>query len=126
MTVATGSRLEEAQQELDRLTAAEGIGRVPGIAMGILDGDELHTLVSGVANTLSGVPVQAGTLFRIASITKLYTATLVMQLVDQGKIDLTRPVVDQLPEFRLARLEDTAAVTPRHLLTHTSGPSRTI
>ncbi|HCG02559.1 MAG TPA: hypothetical protein DEV93_18700, partial [Chloroflexi bacterium] len=75
------------------------------------------------ANKLSGVAVTPRTLFRIASITKLYTATLVMQLVGEGKVDLDRPLVEQLPEFRLLRPEDTATVTPRHLLTHTSGIS---
>jgi CubicO group peptidase (beta-lactamase class C family) len=46
-----------------------------------------------------------------------------MQLVDAGAIDLDRPVVEQLPEFRLSRPADTEAVTPRHLLAHTSGIS---
>jgi CubicO group peptidase (beta-lactamase class C family) len=44
-----------------------------------------------------------------------------MQLVDEGKVDLDRPVADQLPEFRLADAGETAAITPRHLLAHTSG-----
>jgi CubicO group peptidase (beta-lactamase class C family) len=123
VTVAIDTRVQELQSELDRLTSAEGIERVPGISICILDGDEVHEIVSGVANCLTGVLVQPGTLFRIASITKLYTATLVMQLVDQEKVDLNRPMVEQMPEFRLARPEDTAKVTPRHLLTHTSGIS---
>jgi CubicO group peptidase (beta-lactamase class C family) len=123
MTVATDSRVKDVQAELDRLTTADGIERVPGISMGILDGDELHVLVSGSANGLSGETVRPRTLFRIASITKTYTATLVMQLADQGRVDLDRPLVEQLPEFRLARPDDTQAVTPRHLLTHTSGIS---
>lgn len=123
MTVATDTRVAELQSELDRLTGAEGIERVPGISMCIVDGAEQHELVSGIANGLNGESVQPGTLFRIASITKTYTATLVMQLVDEGLVDLDRPLVEQLPEFRLARPEDTAAVTPRHLLTHTSGIS---
>jgi len=123
MAVATDSKVHRVQAELDKLTSAEGIERVPGISMCILDGDEVHELVSGVANQRSGVPVKPETVFRIASITKLYTATLVMQLVDQGKVELDRSVVEQLPEFRLASPEDTATVTPRHLLTHTSGIS---
>lgn len=137
MTVATDSRVQELQSELDQLTGvaeredssagesapASGIERVPGISICILDGDEIHELVSGVANDLSGEAVRPETLFRIASITKVYTATLVMQLVDVGLVDLDRPLVEQLPEFRLSRPEDTAAVTPRHLLDHTSGIS---
>lgn len=99
------------------------IGRVPGISMCILDGGQVHQLVSGVANQLSKVSVRPQTLFRIASITKVYTATLVMQLVEQDTVDLDRPLTEQLPEFRLSRPEDTAAVTPRQLLSHTSGIS---
>ncbi len=123
MTVTADTRIQELQTQLDHLTAAEGIERVPGISLCILDGEEIHELVSGVANGLSGETVRPETLFRIASITKTYTATLVMQLVDQGRVDLDRPLVDPLPEFRLARPEDTAAVTPRQLLAHTSGIS---
>jgi CubicO group peptidase (beta-lactamase class C family) len=124
MTVATDARAEAVQAELDSLTgAANALERVPGISLCILDGDQVHQFVSGIANGLSGETVRPDTLFRIASITKTYTATLVMQLVDAGHIDLDRPVVEQLPEFRLSRPEDTAAVTPRHLLTHTSGIS---
>lgn len=117
------NRVEELQGELDELTTAEGIERVPGISLCVLDGMELHEFVSGVANLRTGLSVTPDTLFRIASITKVYTATLVMQLVDAGVVALDRPLVDQLPEFQLARPEDTAAVTPRHLLSHTSGIS---
>ncbi|MGH2444298.1 MAG: serine hydrolase domain-containing protein, partial [Chloroflexota bacterium] len=123
MTVATDTRIQELQAELDDLTGASGIECVPGVSMCVLDGDQIYDLTSGIANRLSGEAVQPETLFRIASITKTYTATLVMQLAEQGRVDLDRPLVEQLPEFRLARPEDTAAVTPRQLLSHTSGIS---
>jgi CubicO group peptidase (beta-lactamase class C family) len=123
MTVETDTRVQDVQSELDALTRAAGIEQIPGISMCILDGERVHELVGGTANRVSGVAVKPATLFRIASITKLYTATLVMQLVDAGTVDLDRPVVEQLPEFRLAHAEDTASVTPRHLLAHTSGIS---
>lgn len=129
MTGAPSGKLRDVQLELDHLTATGdadaglGIERVPGISLGILEGDEVHVLVSGVANERSGETVRPETLFRIASITKVYTATLVMQLAGQGLVDLDRPLVEQLPEFRLARETDTVSVTPRHLLTHTSGIS---
>src|SRR5579875_3358533 len=123
MTTVARPRIAGIQIELDALTSAPGFRRVPGISLCIFDGEKVWELVSGTANTRSGVAVRPETLFRIASITKVYTATLVMQLVDQGKVDLDQPVVEQLPEFRLANLADTAAVTPRHLLTHTSGIS---
>jgi CubicO group peptidase (beta-lactamase class C family) len=111
----------DLQAELDALTSAAGLERVPGIALTVLDGDEVHVWVSGESGRVDGLPMTADTLFRIASITKLYTATLVMQLVDDGRVVLDGPLAEQLPEFRLADPGETAAITPRHLLSHTSG-----
>ncbi|HEY4025408.1 MAG TPA: serine hydrolase domain-containing protein [Candidatus Dormibacteraeota bacterium] len=109
------------QHELDRITALDGIERVPGVVLSVFDGEDLHQWVSGRAGGPRDSELTAGTLFRIASITKTYTATLVMQLVDEGTVDLDRPVAAQLPEFRLAGEAETAAITPRQLLAHTSG-----
>jgi CubicO group peptidase (beta-lactamase class C family) len=53
--------------------------------------------------------------------TKVWTATVVMQLVDEGKLDLDRPIVEVLPELKLSDPDVTETVTMRHLLTHTSG-----
>ena len=52
---------------------------------------------------------------------KVWTATLAMQLVDEGKLDLDAPVADVLPELRLADADVAKTVTMRHLLNHTSG-----
>ncbi len=60
-------------------------------------------------------------LFQIGSIGKVWTATVVMQLVDEGLLDLDAPIVEALPELRLADPDVTKQVTMRHLLTHTSG-----
>lgn len=59
--------------------------------------------------------------FQMGSIAKVYTATLIMQLVDSGQLDLDAPVVDVLPEFSVADPEVTKVITTRHLLSHTSG-----
>jgi dipeptidyl aminopeptidase/acylaminoacyl peptidase len=95
--------------------------RVPGAALGIVRGDELVELAYGVTNVDTGVDVTPDTLFQIGSITKVFTATAVMRLVDAGRLDLDKPVVSYLPELRLADPEVTGQVTMRHLLTHTSG-----
>ncbi|MDA4121171.1 MAG: beta-lactamase family protein [Thaumarchaeota archaeon] len=58
------------------------------------------------------------TIFRLASITKVLTATALMTLVDDGRVGLNRPVVEYVPEFKG---EGKATVLVRHLLTHTSG-----
>ncbi|WP_053207449.1 serine hydrolase [Jiangella muralis] len=95
--------------------------RVPGATLGIARGDETLELAFGVTNVDTGVEVTTDTLFQIGSITKVWTATVVMALADAGKLDLDEPVVTYLPELRLADEDATARVTMRHLLTHTSG-----
>lgn len=64
------------------------------------------------------VPMDKGTIFDLASVTKLFTATAVMQLWDEGKIDLDAPVAKYLPKFGV---NGKSAITVRELLTHTSG-----
>ena len=94
---------------------------VPGAAAAIWIDDRLYEAATGVLSVDTRVPVTADSVFQIGSITKMLTATLVMQLVDQGLIDIDRPVVSYLPEFRVADAEATAMVTPRQLLSHMSG-----
>ena len=60
-------------------------------------------------------------MFQIGSITKLWTSSLVMQLVDEGTVDLDATVRTYLPEFRIADEAAASAITVRQLLTHTSG-----
>ena len=74
---------------------------VPGVAIGILhDGDE-DIAAYGVTNLEHPLPVDADTLFQIASITKTMTATVVMRLVERGALDLDAPIRRYLPEFKL-------------------------
>lgn len=114
--------LDSFRARLDGLlaeTAAEH--GVPGAACGLLLGDETHVSTWGVANASTGVPVTPTTLFQIGSISKVYTATLVMQAVTAGVIALDEPVRAQLQEFMVADPAATIEITPRHLLAHTSG-----
>ncbi|GHA44918.1 serine hydrolase [Streptomyces spiroverticillatus] len=110
-----------------RLTELATAHRVPGAALGVLRlgphgvGDDVLLAHHGVLNTATGVDVTDDSVFQIGSVTKVWTATVVMQLVDEGKLDLDAPVVDVLPELRLADRAVTQQVTMRHLLTHTSG-----
>jgi CubicO group peptidase (beta-lactamase class C family) len=108
--------------ELEKLVR-EGMSRhhVPGVAIGVLhEGDE-DIAAYGVTNLEHPLPVDADTLFQIASITKTITATVVMRLVERGALDLDAPVRRYIPEFRL-RDEDAAnRATLRHLVTHTGG-----
>src|SRR5581483_3980766 len=68
------------------------------------------------------IPVDAETVFQAGSISKLFAATALMQLVEQGQVDLDRPVQEYLPEFSMkSRFADAKPVTLRLLLTHHSG-----
>src|SRR5690348_2652301 len=75
---------------------------VPGIAVGVLREEARETRAYGVTSLETGYPVRADTVFPIGSIGKVYTAALVMTLVDEGKLDLDAPVVTYLPDLTLA------------------------
>jgi CubicO group peptidase (beta-lactamase class C family) len=94
---------------------------IAGVAVAGVVGDRIETAAAGVADAESGRVVEPDTRFRPGSITKLLTATLVMQCVDEGVIDLDEPVVELVPELRLADPDRASLVTVRHLLSHSSG-----
>ena len=76
----------------------------------------------GVADVTSNTPVDQDTVFRIASITKTITAIAVMQLWEQGLVDLDAPASDYLRDYRLIPARPSfRPATLRHLLTHTAG-----
>jgi CubicO group peptidase (beta-lactamase class C family) len=95
--------------------------RVPGVAIGIFcDGHEF-TAGFGVTNVRHPLQVNEHTFFQIGSTTKTFTATLVMRLVEEGKLDLDKPIRNYIPGFRMKDADVTQRVTMRHLLTHTGG-----
>ena len=83
--------------------------------------DEVVIAAHGLLNTNTGASVESDSLFQIGSITKVWTATLAMQLVDEGLIALDTPLIEVLPQLRLADPDTTKKITLQHLLTHTSG-----
>jgi CubicO group peptidase (beta-lactamase class C family) len=95
--------------------------RVPGVGLGVLHDQRLHVRGFGVTSLDDPRPVTGDTLFTIASISKTMTATAMMKLIDQGRLELQTPVREFLPEFRVRDAQATAQVTPWHLLTHTPG-----
>jgi CubicO group peptidase (beta-lactamase class C family) len=101
--------------------------QVPGAQAGVLlldeQGNEIgrRVFATGVTSLRTGVEVTRDTLFQCGSITKVWTATLIMQLVEDGALDLDSLVRDLLPEFTLADPEAAAAITVRQLLNHSSG-----
>lgn len=111
----------DAQHWQDRLTALVDKHGVVGASLAIRLGDETVEAAAGVLNLRTGQPATPDSLFQIGSITKVWTATLVMQLVDEGLLDLDEPIVKHLPDFRVADEEVSRTVTTRQLLAHTSG-----
>jgi len=105
-------------EDLPRLTAAH---QVPGVSVAVLVDGRVMEGTAGVVNLRTGVEVTPDSLFMIQSITKVWTATLVMQLVDDGLVELDAPVRAYLPGFRTADDRASAQITARHLLTHTAG-----
>jgi CubicO group peptidase (beta-lactamase class C family) len=95
--------------------------RVPGVAIGILDGGSQTIRGFGVTSVDDPLPVTPHTVFPIASISKTFAATAIMRLVEQGKLDLRAPVRKYLPEFRVRDDAVARDVTLWHLLTHMSG-----
>ena len=104
--------------ELDALVAEHG---VVGAQVAVLHNGEITDVAAGVLNNVTGEKVTTDSIFQIGSITKVWTATLVQELVNEGLLDLDRPVREVVPEFRLADEEAARIITPRHLLTHTGG-----
>ncbi len=94
---------------------------IPGVAIGVLIDGEIQGRGLGVTNTDHPLPVEEGTLFQIGSITKTFTGTVIMQLVEAGKLELDAAVIDYLPEFKVADEATSREVTIRHLLTHLGG-----
>ncbi|MFI9503491.1 serine hydrolase domain-containing protein [Nocardia sp. NPDC052566] len=94
---------------------------IPGVVLAISHGDELIEVAHGVLNVNTGVETTADSLFHLGSITKVWTATLAMRLVEQGMIGLDTPLREVLPELRLADPATAERITLRHLLIHTGG-----
>ncbi|MBB5912614.1 CubicO group peptidase (beta-lactamase class C family) [Nocardia transvalensis] len=113
-----GFEVARWQARLDELRAAH---HVPGAQLAVLVDGEVYELASGVLNRATGVEVTTDSVFLSGSIAKIYTATLIMQLVADGKLDLDAPVAGVLPEFSTPDPEATRTITIRQLLSHTGG-----
>ncbi|MGW4471547.1 serine hydrolase domain-containing protein [Nonomuraea sp. NPDC004354] len=104
-----------------RLDEAARDHNVPGAAVAVWADGRLIEAATGVVNRDTGVETTTDSLFQVGSTTKIWTAALVMRLVEEGAVDLDAPVRKYLPEFGLADAAAAETVTVRHLLTHTGG-----
>ncbi|HET9527931.1 MAG TPA: serine hydrolase domain-containing protein, partial [Pyrinomonadaceae bacterium] len=122
-------KLAAAFPEIEKLFKASA-ERMPGAVMGIIvDGELVWVKAAGVreignnSSETTKAPVTPETVFRIASMTKSFTAMAILKLRDEGKLSLDDPAARYVPE--LANLpyptSDSPAITIRHLLTHSEG-----
>jgi CubicO group peptidase (beta-lactamase class C family) len=100
------------------LATEEGI---PGASLGVWADGQEALAAHGVLNAATGVNATPDSLFQIGSISKLWTATMIMQLVGENRLSLHTTVAEVLPGLRLGTPDASAEVTIRHLLTHSSG-----
>ncbi len=105
----------------DNLPALAQRHGVPGAAAAILVDGEIADAATGVLSLATGVEATTDSLFQIGSITKIWTTSLVMQLVDEGLIELDQPLRTYLPEFVIADADAAAHITTRQLLCHRAG-----
>src|SRR4051812_7563697 len=118
-------KLESALPEIDRIFAAyAATAKIPGMVWGVvIDGRLAHFGSTGVRDRVSNDKPTASTAFRIASMTKSFTALAILKLRDEGKLSLEDPVSKWIPEF--ARMEmptrDTPPLRVRQILSHSAG-----
>ncbi|SDD86315.1 serine hydrolase domain-containing protein [Glycomyces harbinensis] len=94
---------------------------VPGVSVGIWhQGREIYA-AHGVTSVENPLPVDRDTIFTLGSISKSFTATALVILAEQGKVDFDAPVRRYLPGLELADEETAASITVAHLLNHTAG-----
>jgi CubicO group peptidase (beta-lactamase class C family) len=94
---------------------------IPAMSVAIWKDGELTQAAAGCLNLNTGVEATTDSIFQIGSITKVMTTCLVMQLVDEGKVNLDKPVVHYLRDFMIADAEASQSITVRQLLNHTNG-----
>lgn len=96
---------------------------VEGLSLALVDdGGFIWTQGFGYADKENGIPATPETIYRVASISKLFTSTGIMQLAEQGKIDIDESLTKYLPEFSIkSRFAGETKITPRNLMTHHSG-----
>jgi CubicO group peptidase (beta-lactamase class C family) len=109
------------QNMSEEITAGMQHLPIPGLAVGVWHDGIEQTTGFGVTSVENPLPVTPDTLFQVGSISKTFTATALMMLMEAGKVDLDTPIRAYLPDFRLSNEDVAARVTIKHLLTHTGG-----
>jgi CubicO group peptidase (beta-lactamase class C family) len=122
---ASASALAAGFADVDRILAAYMAQRhVPGAAWGVIvDGEVAHLSAKGLREVETGAAVDGDSVFRIASMTKSFTAMSILKLRDEGKLSLDDPAERYVPELKglVYPTTDSPRITIRHLLSHSEG-----
>ncbi len=119
VTVSTGPEFQARLQKA--LEAEQEVGQHPSMAMAVFDRSGITwSGYAGFADAARQIKAGPETLYRAGSVSKLFTDIMLIQLVEEGRVDLDAPVTRYLPAFRPINRFKTA-ITLRHLLGHTSG-----
>ncbi len=116
------------RERLSEFIEAERIDKdLPALSIALVDGDETVWAAGfGLARPEADVPASASTIYRVGSVSKLFTDLAVMQLVERGELDLDVPITQYLPEFALGApisptVSSTGTPTLRQLMSHRAG-----
>lgn len=93
--------------------------RAPGMTVSLFNGEQINTRVFGWSDREAKIPVTASQPFWIGSICKSFVGIVAMQLRDEGKLDLHKPILEMMPDLPI--INEFGPITTHHLLTHTSG-----
>ena len=105
----------------DALRGEQATWGVPGITVGILQNGKQRFYASGSLNVVTGTPIATGSILQIGSISKVFLATMIMRLVEAGKVTLDEPLATFLPDLKLIDPTLPSRLTLRHMLNHMSG-----
>jgi CubicO group peptidase (beta-lactamase class C family) len=120
----TNPSIKAALDLLDaRIADTQELKGIPGVALAVvLDQEVIFSKGYGYANLEKKIPMNAQNVFRIGSITKLFTSTMMMQLRDAGKLCLDDPLEKYIPAFKIkSRFPDARPTTFRMIAAHISG-----
>ncbi len=116
--IARQGNTKQLSDAFDKLLSEQFKPGEPGVAVVIARGDNvIYRKAFGMANLELNVPMQHGSVFRIGSITKQFTAVAILQLVERGKLSLNDEITRFIPDYPTQGYR----ITIEHLLTHTSG-----
>jgi CubicO group peptidase (beta-lactamase class C family) len=96
---------------------------ITGLSIALVDDQQIVWAEGfGHADRAANIAAAPETVYRVGSISKLFTDTAVMQLAEQGRLDIDQPLQAYLPQFAIrSRFEGAGPITPRNLMTHHSG-----